>query len=328
MITITLAPQDLEQIRFTYSPLNELVTSFHMREHGKIQSSLQPWADYAARVLHGEAFPHLEALTMTGYMADFLTPPPLISKMLPVEAEIAAMRDVSPDLIRLNVQRIVALDGENAIRQQFMVYPLELLECLIEELERYWARVLDPYWARIRVVLENDTLYRERLHALKGVDETLSDLSPNVAYKNRTLTFEKLNKTETHLLEGNGAVFSPSVFKNPSSGLSWQIVPEYITPWMTYSARGSGNWFSEMLPDPEEQLRVALGDAPARLLIALCEPDHTSNLAKRLYLTAGAVSQQLKRLHQAGLVDSTRSGYKVYYRLSERGLKLLALFGA
>ena len=97
---------------------------------------------------------------------------------------------------------------------------------------------------------------------------------------------------------------------------------------MTYSARGSGNWFSEILPDPEEQLRVVLGDAPARLLIALCEPDHTSNLAKRLYLTAGAVSQQLKRLHHAGLVESHRSGYKVYYRLSERGLKLLALFGA
>lgn len=326
MITITLLEADLERIRFGYSPLTELATSFYMREHGKVQPSLYPWVDETARALQDVELPYLGALTMRGYIADFLTPP-AGDKPVSVEAEIAALRNVPPDVIRAHIRRAIEVGGDNEIRRQFLIYPHELLECLIEELHLYWSRALAGHWSRIRVVLENDVLYRSRIQALKGSEQMLGDLSPNVAYANRELRFHKFNSDSVYSFEGRGAIFSPSVFRGETSGLSWQIMPDSES-WMIYRARGSGNWYSDKLPDPEDQLRMALGDAPARLLIALTEPDHTTNLARRLFLTSGAISQQLKRLNRAGLVDSQRDGYRVVYRLSERGIRLIELFGS
>jgi DNA-binding MarR family transcriptional regulator len=49
-------------------------------------------------------------------------------------------------------------------------------------------------------------------------------------------------------------------------------------------------------------------------------------MAHRLSLTSGAISQQLDRLKRAGLVESHRSGKRVYYRLTRRGEDLIALF--
>ena len=71
---------------------------------------------------------------------------------------------------------------------------------------------------------------------------------------------------------------------------------------------------------------MTLGTSRARLLQTLAEPAYTLDLAQRLNLTAGAVSQQLGRLAQAGLIESYRSGSKVYYRLSSRGERLLDVF--
>jgi DNA-binding transcriptional ArsR family regulator len=71
---------------------------------------------------------------------------------------------------------------------------------------------------------------------------------------------------------------------------------------------------------------LTLGAGKARLILALDSPLSTGELAHKLAVTAGAVSQQLGKLHQAGLVESHRSGKHVFYRLSERGHKLVDLF--
>ncbi len=45
-----------------------------------------------------------------------------------------------------------------------------------------------------------------------------------------------------------------------------------------------------------------------------------------LGLTAGAVSQHLGRLKEAGLVEPLRQGRRVFYRLTSRGEQLVGLF--
>ncbi|MDX2138446.1 MAG: winged helix-turn-helix domain-containing protein [Chloroflexota bacterium] len=124
-------------------------------------------------------------------------------------------------------------------------------------------------------------------------------------------------------LHGHGLQFVPSVFKN--NHVSWQTVPEYL-PMIIYGARGGGLWYQQVQPEPEATLRAAFGDARAALLAALTMPAHTAELAQRLGVTSGAVSQQLAKLSDAGLIESHRSSYRVFYRLSERGEKLMALF--
>jgi DNA-binding MarR family transcriptional regulator len=55
-------------------------------------------------------------------------------------------------------------------------------------------------------------------------------------------------------------------------------------------------------------------------------PATTGEIARQLGLTSGAVSQQLERLKQAGLVEPHRTGKRVYYQLTRRGEELIGLF--
>ena len=56
-----------------------------------------------------------------------------------------------------------------------------------------------------------------------------------------------------------------------------------------------------------------LGATRAMLLTALTSPASTTELARRLRLSPGAVSQQLTALRAAGLVTARRSGRYVLY---------------
>jgi DNA-binding transcriptional ArsR family regulator len=174
-------------------------------------------------------------------------------------------------------------------------------------------------------VLENDVLFRAREMALQGVDTMFTNLTPMMQYLCGQLLLDKPYKNKLknkdYQLGGRGLQLVPAMLGR----LSYQIVPEY-QPMIIYRARGAGLWYAPQQPDTEKALVIALGEGKARLLSALKTPAHTTELARKLGITAGAVSQQLGRLSEAGLVQAHRSSNKVYYRLSPRGEKLLILF--
>jgi len=92
-----------------------------------------------------------------------------------------------------------------------------------------------------------------------------------------------------------------------------------------YRARGLGLWQQEE-PDRNPSLEIALGAGRARVLQLLTTPANTGEIARKLHITAGAASQHLSRLNDAGLVEPYRSGRRVYYHLTDRGAQLLLLF--
>jgi hypothetical protein len=88
------------------------------------------------------------------------------------------------------------------------------------------------------------------------------------------------------------------------------VYHQFHEPWdpmIVYTARGASLWNYDT-PEPSEALELTLGAGKSRLILALDVPLSSGELARKLSLTAGAVSQQLGKLHQAGLVDAHRSG--------------------
>ncbi|MFD0573580.1 ArsR/SmtB family transcription factor [Kitasatospora gansuensis] len=75
-------------------------------------------------------------------------------------------------------------------------------------------------------------------------------------------------------------------------------------------------------PPAPEALELLLGAPKARLLALLDEPTSTTELAARLGVTPGAVSQHLTVLHATRLVTRTRSGRLVLYARSPLGDQL------
>lgn len=327
MHKLYLQPADLENMRFAYSPLIELVSSYSTLMKFCNTSPLNPWADEASRALYGIELVYINALIANScYIADFLTPTPLFAEKSFEEA-LAQLYATPSEVIRENVRKVIQLDGETEIRRHFLARPREALDCLIEELRLYWQYTLAHHWERVQNVLENDVLYHARQMALHGIDQMFLDLSEKVSYENSIVTLKK-HDAKPHVmkefhLDGQGLLLVPMVFD--VGGMLWQVAP-YWKPMIIYNARGAGLWYRAELPEPDKALQIALGAGRARVLVALQSPAHTADLALRLNLTSGAISQHLQRLHQAGLVESNRSSHRVYYRLSSRGEKLVGLF--
>jgi DNA-binding transcriptional ArsR family regulator len=322
---IHLTPDDVTETRFAYSPALELMTSYRVLWLRKVDARFRLWVDEMRRALYNLEFPYLDALTGTKmYIPDFLTPTPLTTR-LTIEDEIAQIIATPDELVRKNVLTLIGLMGESEMLHHYLTYPREMLYCLGEELRLYWGRALLHHWSRMRHVLEEDILYRARNLALEGYGKVIADLSPGISYRPGKILLAHAapicgNEIK---LAGQGLQLVPALFSPVH--LMWQIAPEWL-PMLIYSPRGTGLWWHELPDKPNQSLEIALGAGRAHVLQALATPSNTGELARRLNLTSGAVSQHLSRLRQAGLVDSQRSAKKVYYSLTPRGVQLLLLF--
>jgi DNA-binding HxlR family transcriptional regulator len=238
------------------------------------------------------------------------------------------MWDTPDDIIRRNMEVVIAHSEETEIRRHFLVNPHDALDCLMAELRLYRGLTLKHHWPQIISVLEGDILYQARQLALNGAETMFSGLSPRLWYCNSEIKLDKphhIESPKTYTLDGDGLQLVPSIFEG--EGVAWQIVPEW-RPMVIYGARGIGLWFRRNLPEPEKALQLALGAGRAKVLQALQTPTPTGELARQLKVTSGAISQQLHRLQKAGLVESHRNSNKVYYQLTARGENLLTLFMA
>lgn len=327
MITLSLSSADMERVRFAYSPLIEVSSSFKLLQSPKYQAGYADWIAETLRTFERIDFPYMSAAILPNrYIADFLTPTPT-KTVLSFEDEIDRLRQTPDAVIRKNIEFAISIAGMTPIRQTFLDHPREALECLIEELRFYWQQALAPHWAQLSWILERDLHYRAGILARDGIDAVFHDLSDRFVYQRGEISIRKDHpypSIPTALpLDGRGIQLVPSIFAACSG--SWQVVPEYL-PMLIYQTRGLGLWKRAPEQEPDEALQLTLGTSRARLLQSLSEPAHTADLAVRLSLTAGAVSQQLGRLSQAGLIESYRSGSKVLYRLSTRGERLLDVF--
>jgi DNA-binding HxlR family transcriptional regulator len=327
MITIELQPGDIENIRFAYSPLIELTSSFCVIQRQQKQAPYRAWMEEIRHSLAGFEFPYIEAVVPPRhYTADFVTPTPM-STQSTLEDELARVYDTPPEIIQKNILLTIKAGGENEIRRHFLVNPRDALDCLMQELRLYWQLTLAQHWGKMRAVLENDVLFHAREMALHGVDHMFENLNENLRYGESAIYLDKKHHLDQQdystQLDGTGIYLVPAVFARTS--LSWQIVPEW-KPMVIYGARGTGLWHRAETPDPDKALRLTLGTGRAKVLVALQSPAHTTELAQQLNLTSGAISQHLQRLNQAGLVESHRISHRVYYRLTQRGQQLVSLF--
>ncbi len=328
MIHLFVTQDDLLKIRFSYSPLLELICSYRALYSKTSICALgyhTEWTHESRRVLSDVELPYLESLVnFKGYIPDFLTPTP-VTRNLTLEDEIACVLETPIEVIREDVQVLIDMHGSSTIRQFVMAYPRESLFCIVDELRLYWKRVLEPHWSQIISILEGDMLHHGRIMALDGAQTMLEKLTPSVRYyaDDRELQLQKDTYNRVYHLDGQGIQFLPGMFISPEH-VTWMINPRY-RPLVMYSARGAGMW-KQSVPESNESLELALGAGRARVLIALILPRNTGELARLLDISSGAVSQHLARLHQAGLVEPRRVGKRVFYHLTDRGENLIALF--
>lgn len=346
MLEITFTVEDLARTRLAISPLWELVASVRLLKAPRAWGFHRQWA---AAVKHrldradvdiGLLFDLIDPGGW--YLPDFLSPAPQ-SVVPDLTAELSALRRVSADQVRSDLGVLayarthpVGSLAEAAVPQslptnaadslpsaavaELFADPEAGIDRLAGQVQTYWQLAIDPYWGRVRALLEDDLLHRGRRLGQAGHGALFDDLDSSVRWRGGSLFIKHRGFGGIRHLAGEGLLMVPSAFVWP------RVYSSTIPPWqptLTYPARGIATLWNESPTSPPDGLARVLGKSRAEILAQLDAPRSTTELAARTGLTAGGMSQHLSALRAGGLVSPHRVGRSMLYARTSAAESLL-----
>jgi DNA-binding transcriptional ArsR family regulator len=323
MIELRLHADDLLRVRFAVSPLHETVGALRTLADPAAHAIHLPWVREARERVDLADLAMLVALVdHSGYIPDFLTPPPDTPLPSP-EVEIARVRATPPAQVRLELRWTFEDEPLPAPVRRLARDPARGVAELADALEVVHARLIAPVWPRLRTLLDGDVLHRARRLGEAGIAGVLSDIHPLVRVAGDRILVAKPHD-EIADLGGRGLLLLPSAFSWPDVNV---IFDRPWHPTLIYPPRGLA-----LLWAPGEAAPAALagvvGATRARILSDLDAPRSTTELARRLEASAGGISEHLAALAAAGLVTGHRTGRVVLYARTDLGARLVAAAGA
>lgn len=316
MIEYELVGNDLGEVRFAISPLNELVLSLRtLRDPGRFPLQL-PWLRATEAARAGLPLDLLRALTNEDlWTPDFLTPRPY-TPLGAIDDELTALTSTPNSVVRADLAEIHPATLPAGLRGR----PDRVLTRIVGALRDYWEACFEPYWQRMRTVLEADVVYRGRVTAQSGLAAMFADLAQHIHLDGKVVYVHlRSNLSYRATTAGRGLTLTPSLFSRRASS---PISPEE-PPHIMYPARGLGTLWQTETSTPAIALVGLIGQVRARLMGLLETPTSSTELAVRLNVTPTAVNQHLRSLRAAGLLISARHGRSVLYRRSDLGDRLL-----
>jgi DNA-binding transcriptional ArsR family regulator len=319
VIEFELSVRDLAATSFAFSPLLETALSLWAWTLPRRHTLHLAWLKAArpARDLLDTEL--LDALVgPRRALPDFLTPRPT-DPFTGIDTALAALRATPPEQVRTDLARSHPDHPLPPVLRQADDNPAGLRDRIADELERYWTGCLQPWWPRIRAVLEADVVYRSRRLALGGATALFADLDPLVTWDGGTLTIDRAPGSHQHVhVAGRGLPLVPTLFARGAITLLDRADP----PMLVYPARGRATVWEPTAPPTSTPLATLLGRTRAHLLQLLEHPATTTELAQRTGLTTGAISQHLQALHGTRLLTRARSGRTVLYSRTSLGDEL------
>jgi DNA-binding transcriptional ArsR family regulator len=315
---------DLLHSRFALSPLFELdcllrTLTGHGRSRGRQRSSLPPaWLarlrPRLARLRRETALDAVLALLLPGQGANLLAPPPA-SLAQTIEDDLAAVRATPHRLARREIEHYLARQPELGPRVRTVLRSGTAVADVAEALEQAWHDLIGPDWPQLRAICERDVVHRAGTLSRGGWGAALAGLHPAVRWRDGGVEILRMDGGRVPV-GGAGLTLVPSVF-------IWPGLSAYLDdPWprtIVYPARGAAALLDPASPRPAGALAALIGHSRTRLLTALAEPASTTQLARSLGLSVGAVGDHLAVLSGAGLVDRARAGRSVLYRRTPLG---------
>jgi DNA-binding transcriptional ArsR family regulator len=206
---------------------------------------------------------------------------------------------------------------------------------LTSALTAYYELAIEPYWPRIRALLDNERVALTDVLVTHGLGAMLASLAPALQWKAPVLQVPGHRGarpkdgpvpavTDTHL-GGRGLLLAPSLYADPDPGLflPWHDGP----PLLIYPIHPDVSTVVRLWQGLDEAgdraLTRLLGPTRAAALRAIADGCTTTGLARRLGISPGGASQHAAVLREAGLVVSHRHRNTVRHTLTGLGVNLL-----
>jgi DNA-binding transcriptional ArsR family regulator len=326
---LAFGPHDLARVRFATSPLWETTHAVRCLVDVRQRGYHLPWLESVRLALADlDVAPLLALVTVRGYVPDLLAPAPATNGVS-AEEQLRELRATPLARVRQELARAVAERGGQPVPAelaQLAQHPRRARDLLADVVEACWHRLVEPYWPRIKALLDADVTHHSALLAAGGLDRMLPALSPRLHWATGG-TGGRLRvegggpRLQRVRLGGAGLVLQPSAFSWPDTLV---VTDRPYQPTLVYPARGIAELWQPVHTPSFAALADLLGRSRATVLASLREPAATTTLAHRHRLAAATVSQHLSALRAAGLVSRTRHGRVVLYRTTALGEALLA----
>lgn len=327
MINYNFSVEDASRVRLAaFSPIGEIVFSIRTITAPHRDRSHLPWVQAVSPRLRAvDLRPLFAVIPPTGYIPDFLTPPP--KQELPdLREELEAVRATAPERM---VEQLGWLDCDTLIpaewrsryapvRRELLADPSRGAYLLAQLLHDFWQLAVQPYWPRMRNWLKTYAFQQSQVLANAGNASYLSNLNDQVRCDNGRVTVASDYDYSVDL-DGGCLLLWPSVFSG--SRVLTMLPPDQ--PMLIYQSPGVETlWQRAALP--ANPLTSLMGYVRATILELVASPASTTELAQLLSVTPGAVSQHLNVLRENGLVSSSRRGRSVLYQRTDVGDTLIS----
>jgi len=259
-------------------------------------------------------------LTPGGYYPDFLTP---AAGSEGLDAGIDAVLSTPQERLR---EELDLLGGRRATVPAWMPDlrngATKTVAQLGQALRTYHRTVIEPIWPEACAHVEADRAKRARALLEGGVDALLNSFRPIMTWNRPVLELAVPYSGDLYL-DGRGLLLIPSYMSwhHPDTLRDTELPPVLVYPVqhdLVLTARtraGDGN------------LAALLGPTRAAILDAIDAGRSTGELARRVGVSAGSISQHTSVMRDAGLILTNRVGRSVVHTLTPIGSAVLNASG-
>jgi DNA-binding transcriptional ArsR family regulator len=316
MVRYRFGRDDVLRTRFAIAPLMELIGALYVLREPARSAVHRPWREWAQPRAQALDLSLLEVAAPSGarLYPVFIGPPPR-APHASVEQELERVAATPSEQVAAEIARAYP-GGVPPAGRAFLDDPERALRLLVEQMRAFWDALLAPWWDRIAAALESEIAARARALVATGPQAAFTGLHETVWWEDGTLHVHPTRKLAADVeLAGRGLLLVPAVFTWP---LVWPRTDEPWDPALVYPPPGTAELWAPERP-PDEALESLLGCRRARVLLELDRPACTTELAQRMSVSAGGVSEHLTVLRHAGLVSRRREGRRVVYTRTAQG---------
>jgi DNA-binding transcriptional ArsR family regulator len=212
---------------------------------------------------------------------------------------------------------------------------------LARRFHEYHQRAVEPYWDRVQSHLEAERLHRARVMADGGVDQLLATLHPRVRWRPPVLDVENASDQRngaagqvagctpppSTVLDGRSLVLVPVVFDLDGPHVLYDVADDsqpllFLYPALREPVDAMALWTPPSALG-HQALAMLLGRTRASALETIAGTSTTTELARRLGVSAATASHHVGVLRSAGLIASQRTGNSVLHHVTTKGALLL-----
>ncbi|MFI7062297.1 ArsR/SmtB family transcription factor [Kribbella sp. NPDC050124] len=241
------------------------------------------------------------------WVADFITVPPLEPDQ-ELADELELLTSLDDDHIRadLSVVRTPLPD--------ILLESTGLAEQAAELLTWIWTETIEPEWPRRLRLLQADIVSRTSRLSEQGWSGVLRGLGPDVRWLGDGRI--QVNRSDYPVTDVRSRDLMFIAAHTRGVNVSWRKPDRFA---LTYPVTG----IFAGTEAPAEPLVQLLGRNRARILVEAADPVSTTALVATTGLSLATVSDHLRVLTDAGLLDRRRSGRSVLYWQSDTGRRLV-----